>query len=98
MDLTTLCELFCARATHLLGDTPATVKRYRTNIRVLASLQKVHTLKGCTPAAPRNFFLRGRTERHGKAATYRTYHKTFTVFFHWCRREGYIQGDPLAEL
>jgi len=98
MDLTTLCELFCAQATHLSGYTPATIRRYRADLQVLRNLQGVSTLEQCTQAAIRSFFLRGRTERHWKASTYRTYHKTLMVFFRWCRQEGYLQGDPLADL
>jgi site-specific recombinase XerD len=98
MDLTTLCDLFCAHATHFRGCTPATIKRYRTDIRVLQNLQRVRTLEECTPTAIRAFFLHGRTERQWKSATYRTYHQTFKVFFRWCRTEGYLQADPIGGL
>jgi len=95
MDLATLTELFCDHAKYFLGYTPATIRRYRTDLKVLRNLSGIRELEQCTPSSLRSFFLHGRTERQWRSATYRTYHKTFTVFFRWCREQHHMNGDPL---
>jgi site-specific recombinase XerC len=50
------------------------------------------------PAAVRDWFFHGRSERNWRAQTFRTYHKSLKVFFRWCCKQSCLATDPLADL
>src|SRR5687768_14376165 len=95
MELVSLCDQFCDHATYFLNYAPATISRYRTTLRLLGTQSGIRTLEDCTPATLRTFFWRGRTERKWTTNAFATYHKSLSVFFRWCRVNGYLHRDPL---
>lgn len=91
-------QRFCEHAELFKGYQPPTIKRYRQVIRFYSRWASVSRLDEVTPENVRALFLYGRTERSWSANTYINYHKTMTVFFRWCRANGDLDCDPLAEI
>lgn len=91
-------QRFCEHAELFKGYQPPTIKRYRQVVRFYCRWAGVSCLNQVTPENVRALFLHGRTERNWSANTYINYHKTLTVFFRWCRANGDLACDPLAEI
>lgn len=94
MDITTLCEQFCDYSAFIRGYTPDTVKRYRTTVHLLRARTGIRELEECTEERIREFFYRGRVERHWAANSFVTFHKSLAVFFRWCVERGFLASNP----
>jgi site-specific recombinase XerD len=94
MDIATLNEKFCNFSTYIRGYSPATVRRYRTVIRLFQRRAEITQIAECTESKVREFFYRGRMERGWSANTYATYHKSLVVFFSWCVVEKCLPPNP----
>src|SRR5690242_10229191 len=95
MYINTLCEQLCEHATHFRGYAPDTIQRYRIATRLFQRSMGVQRIDECTPEVVREFFYRGRAERHWSAQTFVTHHKSLNVFFKWCIERGELQRNPL---
>ena len=98
MDIKVLAQRFCEEARHFRGYTEHTIRRYRTTVELFCKQAGVADITAVTPAAVRDWFFHGRSERAWSAQTFRTYHKSLKVFFRWCRKQGWLGIDPLADL
>lgn len=94
MDMAILREKFCNYSTYIRGYSPATVRRYRTVIRLFQQRSEITHIGECTESKVREFFYRGRSERGWSASAYATYHKTLVVFFRWCVAEKFLPNSP----
>lgn len=91
----TRLKQFCEYAELFKGYQPTTIKRYRNVVGYYCRWARIYTLRDVKSENVRALFVHGRTERGWSANTYINYHKTLTVFFRWCRSEGYMDIDPL---
>jgi site-specific recombinase XerD len=98
MEINVLTKRFCEEARHFLGYTEYTIRRYRTTVDLFSKQTGVTDIAAVTPQTARDWFFRGRSERKWSAQTFRTYHKSLKVFFRWCRKQGWLGTDPLADL
>src|SRR5712691_7567004 len=98
MEIKVLSQRFCEEARHFRGYTEHTIRRYRTTVELFSKQAGVADISAVTPEAVRDWFFRGRSERTWSAQTFRTYHKSLKVFFHWCRKQGLLGTDPLTDL
>lgn len=94
-EIETRLKQFCEYAELFKGYQPTTIKRYRNVIGFYRRWASIFTLSDVTSESVRALFVHGRTEREWSANTYINYHKTLTVFFRWCRSEGFMEYDPL---
>lgn len=95
MDIATLSQQFCDHSNHILGLSPDTIARYRTVIRLLQSGIGINRIDQCTQENVRQFFYRGRAERHWSASTFATYRKSLAVFFRWCVAHRHLPENPV---
>ena len=98
MNIELLREDFCHYATYMKGSRKATIRRYRQNIKTFSRNLDVSDLSEVNEKNVRIFFMKGRTERNWKPATYRTYYMTLKVFFRWCMKQGYIKKNYIEDL
>jgi len=98
MDILTVRDSFCAYSTSIRGYSPDTIKRYRAAIGVLRSYGEVTRLGECTEEKVREFFYRGRAERHWAASTFETYHRSLKVFFRWCVKQKFLAANPTKDI
>src|SRR6266851_2265710 len=98
MEIKTLSQRFCEEARHFRGYTEHTIRRYRTTVDLFSKQARIADIAEVTPTAVRDWFFHGRSERNWSAQTFRTYHKSLKVFFRWCRKQGSLETDPLADL
>lgn len=94
MDIDTLQDQFCDHSTYIRGYSPDTIRRYRSTIQLLRRRTNVREIGECTEERIREFFYRGRVERHWEANSFVTFHKSLTVFFRWCVERGYLPSSP----
>jgi site-specific recombinase XerD len=95
MEIQALCEQFCKDATYFLGYSPDTIRRYRLVVQVFARALKLNIITQCTPETVREFFYRGRAERHWRTWTFRTYHTSLKMFFRWCVEHRHLPANPI---
>jgi site-specific recombinase XerD len=98
MDILTASENFCGHSTQILGYSPDTIKRYRAAVSVLRTQAGVNELGQCTEDKVREFFYRGRAERHWAASTFETYHRSLKVFFRWCVKQKFLAANPTKNI
>jgi site-specific recombinase XerD len=94
MDIDTLRDQFCDHSTYIRGYAPDTIRRYRTTIQLLRRRTNVREIEECTEDRLREFFYRGRVERHWEANSFVTFHKSLAVFFRWCVEQGHLASNP----
>ena len=94
MEIRTLSQQFREHATYMLGYSPDTTRRYRLVIQILQRMMSLEHIEQCTEPKIREFFYRGRVERHWTPSTFVTYRKSLVVFFRWCVRHGHLTGNP----
>jgi site-specific recombinase XerD len=98
MDIQILHDRFCKYSRHFKGFSPETLRRYQVVFQFFIRNTGVRQLMEVDSATVRAFFLAGRTQRNWSAQTFRTYHKSLSVFFQWCLREGCRSDNPLRDL
>jgi len=94
MDIDTLRDQFCDHSTYIRGYSPDTIRRYRSTIQLLRRCTHVREIGECTEERIREFFYRGRVERHWEANSFVTFHKSLAVFFRWCVERGHLPSSP----
>lgn len=98
MDIQSASKEFCEYSTFIKGYSKATIKRYKISIVSYAKVVGIDKLEQITPDNVRQFFYYGRVHRNWEVSTFLSHHKSLVVFFRWCRKQGYIQLDPIIEL
>jgi len=98
MELNVLMKRFCDEARQFHGFTEKTIRRYRTVVELFGRQMGVLPVEDVNASIVREWFFRGRADRNWGVATFRTYYKSLKVFFRWCRKHGWIDGDPLVDL
>ena len=93
-----LLQQFCDYSLRIRGYSPYTIRRYKQAIGFYLREHKIRTFGDVTEQDLRQFFMNGRIQRNWSANTCVIYHKSFTVFFRWCKEHGYLdaQFDPLT--
>ena len=71
-----------------------TVRRYRYVIDTYCKLAGISSLEQASQDNVRALLFYGRTQRNWSSNTAVVYHKSLTVFFRWCKAEGYIPINP----
>jgi site-specific recombinase XerD len=94
MDITNLCQQFCEYSAYIRGYAPDTIRRYRTTVHLLRARTGITEIEECTEDRVREFFYRGRAERHWAANSFVTFHKSLAVFFRWCVEQGHLGVNP----
>lgn len=94
MNIDTLRDQFCDHSTFIRGYSPDTIRRYRTTIQLFCRNANVREIEQCTPERVREFFYRGRAERHWSTASFITFHNSLAVFFRWCVERGLMPSNP----
>ena len=90
-------QQFFDHSKFIRGYSPYTIKRYQQAIGFYLRSNKIEHLSDITEQGLRNFFLNGRIERDWSANTCIVYHKSFTVFFRWCKDNGHLEaGEALV--
>lgn len=98
MDIQSASKEFCEYSKFIKGYSKATIKRYKTSIISYAKVVGIDKLEQITSDNVRQFFYYGRVHRNWEVSTFLSHHKSLVVFFRWCRKQGYIQLDPIIEL
>lgn len=98
MEVNALVKRFCDEARQFQGFTEKTIRRYRTVVELFCRQVGILRTRDINAAIVREWFFRGRADRNWGVATFRTYYKSLKVFFRWCRKQGWLEGDPLADL
>tara|TARA_R110002072_G_scaffold7503_2_gene40937 strand:- start:732238 stop:733158 length:921 start_codon:yes stop_codon:yes gene_type:complete len=98
MSIEQLLKEFCKCSIHFRGVSPQTAKRYREHISYFYKYAKISSASEITKKKVLLFFMYGRTERHWKPRTFRTYYMSLRVFFRWCVREGYMEQNPTEDI
>jgi site-specific recombinase XerD len=94
MDLSILSRQFCEESALMRGYSPDTIKRYKTAVHLFSKHAAVTDIAECTQEKVREYFFRGRGQRHWSAGTFLTYHKSLVVFFRWCADRGHLERNP----
>lgn len=96
-DANIILQHFCDHSKFIRGYSKFTIKRYEQAIGFYLRTNEITQLSQITEQNLRNFFLNGRVERDWSANTCIVYHKSFTVFFRWCKEHGYLDaGEALV--
>ena len=98
MEVNALVKRFCDEARQFQGFTEKTIRRYRTVVELFCRQAGILQTQDINAAIIREWFFRGRADRNWSVATFRTYYKSLKIFFRWCRKQGWLEGDPLADL
>lgn len=98
MSIIFLLKEFCQYSIHFRGVSPQTAKRYREHISYFYKYAEISQTSEVTKKKVLLFFMYGRTERHWKPRTFRTYYMSLRVFFRWCVREGYMRENPTEDM
>jgi len=98
MDMDILLEQFCKHSQYMRGFTPATIRRYRTTLKVFRRFTGVTQIEQCTPEKVQEFFYRGRSERAWSPSTFVTYLNSLLAFFRWCVKEEHLPGNPAESI
>lgn len=94
MDIRSLGEQFCDYSRYIRGYSPDTIHRYRATLRLLQRRMQIDQIEECTGQNVREFFFKGRVERHWSPGSFITYHKSLVVFFRWCVEQGHLVANP----
>jgi len=96
-DANIILQQFCDHSKFIRGYSKFTIKRYEQAIGFYLRTNNITELSEITEQNLRSFFLNGRIERDWSANTCIVYHKSFTVFFRWCKEHGYMDtGEALV--
>ena len=98
MEVNVPVKRFCDEARQFKGFTEKTIRRYRTTVELFCRQMGILRIEDIDAAIVREWFFRGRADRAWSVATFRTYYKSLKVFFRWCRKQRWLEGDPLADL
>lgn len=98
MDIKILAQKFYDHAIYIRGLSKETVRRYRQVINFYSDFAGITEIGQVTKDNVRNLFFYGRTQRHWSSQSFVAYHKTLFVFFRWCKNEGHINFNPVADI
>ena len=80
------------------GRAPRTLTRYRYVVRQFRVHAQIEDIGDVGPNNVKALFYWGRTERGWSVNTFLNVHKTLKVFFRWCIREGYMDGNYVDDI
>ena len=95
MDIEILSQKFCDYTLSIRGYSKDTIRRYRYVIRCCRKFTGVNEINKINEENVRKLFYFGRTERAWSVNTFIVYHKTLSVFFRWCVKNGYMEKNPI---
>lgn len=98
MDIQVLLQRFCEYSSYIRGYSKGTIRRYRQCISFFCRNMSISSIEDVNDDIVRNFFYYGRMELKWKANTYICYHKTFVVFFRWCKENGHMISNPAMDI
>lgn len=98
MEIKLLNQKFCDYSKFIKGYSPDTLRRYRQVINMYCSSAGVTEIEDVSADNVRNFFYKGRVENNWNGNTFITFHKSLVVFFRWCEKEKYLDGNPAQDV
>ena len=98
MDIQILAQKFYDYSLYIRGYSKETIKRYRAVINFYCRFADISLIEQVTPDSVRGLFFYGRTQRGWQPNTFIIYHKSLLVFFRWCIKERYIEGNPVEDI
>lgn len=75
-----------------------TLRRYRQVVNYFSNSYKIQELEDVNIKNLRELFFNGRIERKWSANTFINYHKSLSVFFQWCVKEGLMKEDLTTDI
>ena len=91
MEINVLLEKFCDYSSYIRGYSSYTTTRYRSLVKSFCKIANITTIEEVSSDNVRNLFYIGRSERAWSINTFICYHKTLSVFFVWCVKEGHMK-------
>lgn len=98
MKLSQVVQDFYNFSLYMKGYSPRTIQRYRRCINTLKKDVGDYDLNYFSEAIMRSHMLNGRVNRKWEPATFRTHYFSLKVFFEWCKRQEYIEKNPMIEM
>ena len=98
MDIQILAQKFYDYSLYIRGYSPATIKRYKTIIKIFCRFANLSRIEEVTNEGVRALFFYGRTQRNWKPASFIIFHKSLLVFFRWCVEGGYLKTNPAQDI
>ena len=98
MDIKILNHNFCDYSKYMRGYSEPTIRRYKQVLNFYSNNYKVADIKDINIENLRRLFYDGRTKHSWSANTFINYHKTLSVFFQWCVKEGYLKEDLTKDI
>ena len=98
MDIHNAAAQFYDYSVYIKGLSPQTIKRYKQAINYYRAFAQITTLDQVTFESLHTMFLQGRMERGWRPSSYRSDQKSLSVFFIWCKGQGYMAENPIKNL
>lgn len=98
MTINSLATQFCDYSKYFKGYSDATIKRYRSSISIFCRFAQISNIEEVTTQNVQAWFFNGRSKRNWSVQTFLSYHKSLTVFFAWCLKNGHMTIQPLEGL
>lgn len=98
MDIHILMDKFCDYSKYIRGRSEMTLRRYRQVMNFYTKTHDVKELEDVNIKNLRELFFNGRVNRKWSINTFINYHKSLSVFFQWCVKEGLMEKDPTCEI
>lgn len=98
MKIQILSQKFFDYSKYIKGFSVPTIKRYGHVINYFSKFAGITEIEQVTPENSRNFFYHGRTELNWTANTFICYHKSLSVFFRWCVKEGCMTRNTMGDI
>jgi site-specific recombinase XerD len=96
MKIDYLVQAFCEYALHMKGQSPETIRKYKSTIKSLCRAESIEDIEQFTLDVLRHFFYYGRMERKWTTLTFIGYHAALSVFARWCVERAYLADNPLT--
>ena len=98
MDIQILTDKFFDYAKYMRGRSEMTLRRYRQVMGFYAKTYNIKELEEVNIQNLRELFFYGRVNRKWSTNTFINYHKSLSVFFQWCVKEGLMEKDLTCEI
>jgi len=98
MDIKIIAQKFYDYSLYIRGYSKMTIKRYRQIINFFSNYSAITEIEQANKDNVRNLFFYGRTERNWSVNTFICFHKSLSVFFRWCVKEGYMPENLMDDI
>lgn len=98
MNIKILARSFFDYSKYMRGYSDNTIRRYKQVINFYSNSYEVENIEDVSMENLRKLFFDGRTSRNWSSNTFINYHKTLSVFFQWCVKEGFMTEDLTKDI